>query len=70
MQRRAARVVFGQKLREMSYEERCIFLNTHQQRREYQTVVESYKKVFGLNSLDFNDYFEFCRSKNTRANQP
>ena len=70
VQRRASRIAFGQKLREMSYEERCILLNTLQHRREYLSVVESYKKVFGLNSLDFNDYFEFCRSKNTRANQP
>ena len=56
----------------MSYEERCILLNwnTVQHQREYLSVVECYKTVFGLNSLDFDDYFEFCRSKNTRANHP
>ena len=26
--------------------------------------------VFGLNALNFNDYFEYCRSKNLRANHP
>ena len=64
VQRRASRIALGQKLREMSYEERCILLNwnTLQHRREYLPVVECYKTVFGLNGLDFDDYFEFCRS--------
>ena len=44
--------------------------NTLQHRREYLSVVECYKTVFGLNGLDFDDYFEFCRSKNTRTNHP
>ena len=44
--------------------------NTLHHRREYLSVVECYKTVFGLNGLDFDDYFEFCRSKNTRANHP
>ena len=34
------------------------------------SVVECYKTVFGLNGLDLDDYFEFCRSKNSRANHP
>ena len=34
------------------------------------SVVECYKTVFGLNGLDLDDYFEFCRSKNTTANYP
>ena len=38
--------------------------------REYLSLVECYKTVFGLNGLDFNDYFECCRSKSTRANHP
>ena len=33
-------------------------------------MVECYKTVFGLNGLDFDDYFEFCRRKNTRVNHP
>ena len=72
VQRRASRIALGQKLREMSYEERCILLhwNTLQHRSKYLSVVECYKTVFGLNGLDFDDYFEFCRSKNTRANHP
>ena len=72
VQRRASRIALGQKLREMSYEERCILLNwnTLQHRREYLSVVECYKTVFGLNGLDFDYYFEFCRSKITRANHP
>ena len=72
VQRRASRIALGQKLREMSYEKRCILLNwnTLQNRREYLSVVECYKTVFGLNGLDFDDYFEFCRGKNTRANHP
>ena len=57
---------------ELQLEERCILLNwnTLQHRREYLSVVECYKTVFGLNGLDFDDYFEFCRSKNTRTNHP
>ena len=72
VKRRASRIARGQKPREMPYEERCILLNwnTLQHRREYLSVVECYKTVFSLNGLDFNDYFEFCRSKNTRANHP
>ena len=40
VQRRASRIALGQKLREMSYEERCILLNwnTLQPRREYLSV--------------------------------
>ena len=44
--------------------------NSLQHRREYLSLVECYKTVFGLNGLDFNDYFECCRSKSTRANHP
>ena len=66
VQQRASRIALGQKLRKMSYEEQCILLNwnTLQNRREYLSVVECYKTVFGLNG------FEFCRSKNTRAHHP
>ena len=39
-----------------------------QHRREYLSLVECYKTVFGLNGLDLNDYFECCRSKSIRAN--
>ena len=62
VQRRASRIAFGQKLREMSYEERYILLNwnTLQHRRAYLAVVECYMTVFGLNGLDLDDYLEFC----------
>ena len=72
VQRRASRIALGQKPREMPYEERCKLLNWNslQHRREYLSLVECYKTVFGLNGLDFNDYFECCRSKSTRANHP
>ena len=70
IQRRSSRIALGQKPREMSYEERCKLLNwnTLEYRREYLSLVECYKIVFGLNGLDFNDYFEYCKSKSTRAN--
>ena len=71
VQRRALRIPLGQKLREMLYEERCILLNwnTLQHRREYLSVVE-FSKTVSKWPIDFNDYFEFCRTKNTRANHP
>ena len=72
VQRRASRIALGQKHREMQYEERCRLLNWNslQHRREYLSLVECYKTEFRLNGLDFNDYFEYCRSKSTRANHP
>ena len=32
--------------------------------------MECYNTVFGLNGLDFNDYFEYYKLKNARANHP
>ena len=32
--------------------------------------MDCYTTAFGLNALNFNDYFEYCRSKNFRANHP
>ena len=72
VRRRALRIALSQKLCKMSYEEWGMLLNwnTLQHRRECLSVVECYKTVFGLNGLDLDDYFEFCRSKNSRANHP
>ena len=72
VQRRASTIALGQKLREMSYEKRCILLNwnTLQHRRKYLSVVECYKTVFGPYGLDFDDYIEFCIGKNSKANYP
>ena len=55
VQRRASRIALGKKPREMPYEERCKLLNWNslQHRREYLSLVECYKTVFGLNGLDF-----------------
>ena len=70
VQRRASRIAIGQKPQDMPYEERCTLLNwnTLEHRREYLSLVECYKTVFGLNGLNFNNYFEYCKSKITRAN--
>ena len=68
-QRRTSRIALGQKPCEMPYEERCKSLNWNslQHRREYLSLVECYKTVFGLNGLDFNFYFsECCKSKSTK----
>ena len=74
VKRRASRIARGQKPREMSYEERCILLNwnTLQHRKRIPICSGMLKDSVwsGLNGLDFNDYFEYCRSKNTRANHP
>ena len=32
--------------------------------------MECYNTVFGLNGLGFNDYFEYYKLKNARANHP
>ena len=54
----------------MPYEERCKMLNWNSlvHRREYLSLIECYNIAFGLNGLDFNDYFEPCECKMTRAN--
>ena len=72
VQRRASRIILGQKTCEMSCEERCKLLNwnTLQRRREWLSLVECYNTVFGLNCLDVNDYFEYYKLKNARANHP
>ena len=71
IQRRASRIVLGQKRCEMSYEDRCelLGLSTLERRREYSSLVECYKTVFELNGLECRDYFEFCNN-NTRSNNP
>lgn len=39
---------------------RKLIWNTLEYRREYLSLVESYKTVFEQNGLDFNDFFEYC----------
>ena len=70
-QRRASRIVLGQKRRETSYEDRCELLDwsTLERRKEYFSLLECYKIVFELNRLECSDYFEFCNN-NRRSNNP
>ena len=62
VQRRASRLALNQGRGEMSYEDRCKFLDwtTLSIRRDYLSLIECYKIVFGLNeNINFSDYFEF-----------
>ena len=55
----------------MSYEDRCKLLNwpTLSIRRDYLSLIECYKIVFGLSeNINFNDYFEFSKLSSTRSN--
>ena len=72
VQRRSSRLALNQKQGEMSYEERCEILDwpTLAIRRDYLSLIECYKIVFGLNHLDFDNYFSFSKYKSTRANHP
>ena len=69
VQRRASRIALGQKPQDMLYEERCALLNWNalEHRGDYLSLVEYCKTVFRLNGLNFNDYFEYCKSKITRS---
>ena len=70
VQRRASRLALRQKRGEMSYEERCQILEwtTLSLRRDYLSLLECYKIVFGLYQLNFSDFFKWSRVKSTRAN--
>ena len=54
----------------MSYEHRCSLLTwqTLEKRREFLSLVQCYKIVFGFDHLSFPDFFEFAKSTRTRAN--
>ena len=67
----ASRIAYGQKPKDMPYEERCALLhwNTLKHRREYLSTVEWYMTLFWFNGLNFYDSFENCKSKITPANQ-
>ena len=54
----------------MSYEDRCRLLNwqTLEKRREFLSLVQCYKIVFGIDSLPFSDFFELTKCNRTRAN--
>ena len=69
VQRKASRPVLGKKRGEMHYEERCAILKRSplEKRRLYFSLMECYKRVFSLNNLKFQDFFQFA-SKRTRSN--
>ena len=54
----------------MSYEDRCRLLNwqTLEKRREFLSLVQCYKIVFGIDSLPFSDFFELTKCNRTRTN--
>ena len=69
VQRRASRLALRQKCGEMSYEHRCSLLKWQtEKRREFLSLVQCYKIVFGIDHLSFPDFFEFAKSTRTRAN--
>ena len=70
VQRRASRLALKQMRGEMSYEDRCRLLNwqTLEKRREFLSLVQCYKIVFGIDSLPFSDFFELTKCYRTRPN--
>ena len=71
VQRRASRLALNQGRGEMSYEDRCKLLDwpTLSIRRDYLSLIECYKIVFGLSeNINFSDYFEFSKLSSTRSN--
>jgi hypothetical protein len=38
-------------------------LDTLQKRREYSSLIECYKTVFGLNGISFDEVFEFNKGR-------
>ena len=70
VQKRASRMALNQKRGEMPYDRRCEFLkwDTLEKRREYYSLIECYKTVFGLNGVSFDEVFEFRHIRKTRCN--
>jgi hypothetical protein len=70
VQRRASRLALKQRRGEMPYEDRCELLkwNTLEKRREFLSLVECYKTVFGLNGISFAEVFEYKQYRATRTN--
>ena len=70
VQRRASRLALKQKCGEMNYEDRYRLLNcqTLEKRREFLSLVQCYKIVFGIDSLRFSDFFELTKCNRIRAN--
>ena len=72
IQRRASRLALNQHKGEMSYVDRCKLLKwpSLSDRRNYLSLIECYKFVFGFYHLNFYDFFEFSKVGSTRANHP
>ena len=56
----------------MEYEDRLKILNwpTLEKRRHFNSLVECFKTVIGLNGLNFSNFFELALDTRTRANHP
>ena len=69
VQRRASRIALRQKRQEISYEDRCEILkwSTLEERTLYLSLIECYKTVFNINTLDFDTYF-ILGTKRARSN--
>ena len=72
VQRRASRLALNQHKREMPYVDPCKLLKwpSLSDRRNYLSLIECYKFVFGYYHLNFYDFFEFSKVGSTRTNHP
>ena len=73
VQRRASRLVLGQKRCEMEYEAGSfnkVKWPTLETRRLLLSFAECYKIVFDMTKLNFDDLFGFTKCTLTRANYP
>ena len=63
-------MALNQKRGEMPYGRRYEFLkwDTLEKRREYYSLIECYKTVFGLNGVSFDEVFEFRHIRKTQNN--
>ena len=72
IQRRASRLALNQHKGEMPYVDRCKLLKWPllSDRRNYLSLIECYKFVFGYHHLNFYDFIECSKGGSTRANHP
>ena len=70
VQRRASRPTLRQNFGGMSYEHRCSLLKwqTLEKRREFLSLIQCHKIVFGIDHLSLPACFEFAKSTRIRAN--
>ena len=64
VQRRASRLALRQKRGQMSYEHRLSLLKwqTLEKRKEFLSLVQCYKIIFGIDDLPFPNFFEFTKN--------